>query len=471
MKPVPIILITCDELRRDTLGCYGNEAIQTPHIDSLAAQGLKYNNFYTVSPWCLPARCSILTGKYPHRSGAYSNFRPCPLDEGADNIFKSLKRGGYKTGLVGKCHFAPVPYSETRPGTTHPYDEFKAYYLRLGIDHLDLQDDKNVSVWFYDDYSKALDAAGYLEPYRNAYWDRENNGLVYPFPAPAEWHPDMWVGKKAKEYIDADNLAQSTFTWISFSGPHYPYDTPQEYYDRVDESKLPPMTIKEGELDDPARIHHKSYHGGGNIDGCGPAPQRACKNYDEDYWRRLRISYHANMALIDDMVGEILKSAKEKYGDDCLILFTADHGEMLGSHGLWGKHNCAYDEVWRIPMIAKFPNQNKPETTDVIANSNDIFPTCLKAAGLEIPEIDGTPLQEQKGMPYTFAEGEGYLAVTDGTIKYIHIEKPGESYRELLDMGSDPHEFENQINKPEYAQDVIRMAGQVVNHFMDTVMP
>ena len=120
-----IILITCDELRRDTLSCYGNQAIATPNIDSLAQNGVRYENFHTVSPWCLPSRCSMLTGKYPHRSGAYSNFRPCPLDDGADNIFKSLQRGGYKTALFGKCHFAPVPYGKTRPGQTFPYEEFR----------------------------------------------------------------------------------------------------------------------------------------------------------------------------------------------------------------------------------------------------------------------------------------------------------------------------------------------------------
>jgi len=269
----------------------------------------------------------------------------------------------------------------------------------------------------------------------------------------------------------SDDASSPSFTWVSFSGPHYPFDTPEEYLDRVDVDKLPPIQIKEGELDDPSRIHHKSYHGGGNIDGCGSVPERACKNYDQDYWQRLRTSYHANMALIDDMVGEILKAAKEKYGDNVLILFTADHGEMLGNHGLWGKHNCAYDEVWRIPMIAKFPNVQDARTTDAMANSNDIFPTCLKAAGLEIPDIDGTALQDQTGMAYTFAEGEGYLAVTDGTIKYVHVEKPGESYRELLDMDNDPHEYENHINKAEYAKDVIRMSNEVINHFMATVMP
>lgn len=474
MNRPTIILITCDELRRDTLSCYGNKAIQTPHIDSLAAQGTQFQNFYTVSPWCLPARCSILTGKYPHRTGAYSNFRPCPLDTGIDNIFKGMKSGGYKTSLFGKCHFAPVPYDEARPDKTLPYDNFREYYLRLGIDHLALQDDKNVSIWFSDDYSKELAAAGYLEKCRNTNWDKENHAAVYEFPAPAEWHPDAWVGRKAAEYIRADQSDNPSFTWISFSGPHYPYDAPQEYIGRVDESKLHPMLLQDGELDAPTRIHHKSFHGGGNIDGCNNAPHKGCKYYTEDYWRRLRIRYNANVALIDDMVGQILAGAKERYGDNCLILFTADHGEMLGNHGIWGKHNCGYDEVWRIPMLAKFPGQQEGQATPVIANLNDVYPTCMKAAGLTPPNVDGIPLQEQMengGMKYTFAEGEGYIAVTDGALKYIRVEKPGECYRELLDTLNDPHEFKNHIEKEEYVQEVIRLNEKIIDHFIATVLP
>jgi arylsulfatase A-like enzyme len=201
MDKPSIIIITLDEFRRDTLSYYGNRAISTPNIDGL----------------------------YPHRSGAYSNFRKCPLDENVKNLFKELRAGGYQTALFGKCHFAPVPYRETRPDITLPYDEFRDYYLSLGLNRLDLQDDKQVSIWFYDDYSKALD--------------------------------------KAVSFVKNNNSEKPLFSWISFSGPHYPFDSPSEYFSRVDRSMLWPRKTKEGELSDPGRIHHKSFYGSGNIDG------------------------------------------------------------------------------------------------------------------------------------------------------------------------------------------------------------
>ena len=102
MDKAAILLITCDELNKGVLGYCGGQAVKTPQIDSLAKEGTNYGNCYTTSPWCLPARCSILTGLYPHHSGAYSNFRKCALDNGLPNLFTSMKEGGYHTSVFGK---------------------------------------------------------------------------------------------------------------------------------------------------------------------------------------------------------------------------------------------------------------------------------------------------------------------------------------------------------------------------------
>jgi arylsulfatase A-like enzyme len=470
-KPA-IILITCDELRRDTLSFYGNQAIATPNIDGLAQQSYVYDDCHTVSPWCLPARCSILTGLYPHHSGAYSNFRKSPLDRNIKNLFTELKKGGYQTTFFGKCHFAPTPYGETKNGITLWDEELRDYYMSLGIDHLDLVGGKCHSVWYYDDYSKELEKAGYLEDYRNRIWDRSLQ-RVFPFPGPAKYHPDYWTGDKACSFIEeADD--RPLFSWISFSGPHYPYDAPASYFNRVDRSKFFPRKIREGELLDSRRIHHKNYYGPGNIDGAGQAPDRACKNFSEDYWERLTESYNANVALIDDKVGDILATIKEKYHDNALIFFTADHGEMLGRHGIWGKHNCGYDEVWRIPMFIKHPGKGDLKRAEGLANILDILPTCLDAAGLPPIACDGQSLLTADGRcsrDYTFGEGEGYIAVTDGRYKYIHIQKEGENYRELLDRVADPDEYTSYINEPVYAGILNTLKEKVIEHFMPKVLP
>lgn len=472
MEKPAIILITCDELNKNVLGCQGGQAVATPHIDSLAKYGINYENCYTVSPWCLPARCSILTGLYPHHSGAYSNFRKCALDNGIGNLFFSMRDGGYHTSMFGKCHFAPVPYSETRADRTLPYEEFRAYYESLGIDYLELEDDKQVSVWFYDDYSKELEKAGYLKAYRDAVWNQAYQ-KVFPFPGPVEWHPDAWVGKKATEYIRKHDTNKPLFSWISFSGPHYTFDAPEEYIRQVAVDKLPSIKRKEGELAGEDRIHHDSYYGGqnSNIDGSGQAPENACKNYTEDYWKRLQTAYCANVKLIDDWVGEILNVVQEKYGDNALVIFTADHGEMLGNHGLWGKHNCAYEEVWKIPLYIRYPGQKEGSTDQRIVNTTDFLPTCLAAAQLSPLPGDGHSLSDAGWTrKYTFAEGEGFLAVTDGACKYIHVQKGTERGRELLDLAADPDEFENQIHKEEYQEKLAVLQEKMVEHILPSVL-
>ena len=464
-----ILLITCDELRKDALSCYGNRVIHTPNLDALAAAGTRFERAYSNSPWCLPSRCSLVTGLFPHNNGSYSNFRDIPLDAKLPNIYNLLSGAGYHTAHVGKCHYAPVPYSETRPDMTLPYDQFRDYFLSLGMDHLDLQDDKQVSVWFYDDYSKELDAAGYLTAYRDATWDRAN-GKVFAFPGPEAWHPDSWVGRKSAEYLQNFHRDQPLFLWASFSGPHYPFDAPADYFERVDMSQ-DCRIFSESEFDDPSRIHSATYHGrpSGAIDGLGAAPDGATKNYTDAYWHDLRRSYFANVAQIDDRIGQILSAVEQRFGDDVLIIFTADHGEMLGNHGVWGKNNCAYEDVWNVPLIVKTPGENQAEVSDSKAMLVDIFPTCLAAAGLPTDFCDGAPLAERVatgGADTVVAEGEGFLAVSDGRYKLVRVAQGDRQHIELIDLEADPYEFVNLANDAAYHAQRARLLGQMIDLLM-----
>lgn len=464
-----ILLITCDELRADALSCYGNRVISSPNLDALAARGTRYERAYCNSPWCLPSRCSLATGLYPHRNGAYSNFRDIPLDPEAPNIYTLLRGAGYHTGHIGKCHYAPVPYGDTRPDQTLPYEAFRDYYLSLGMETLALQDDKQVSVWFMDDYAAELDAAGYLSAYRDATWNRAN-AKVFPFPGPAEWHPDSWVGRKACDFLDSYAKEQPLFLWVSFSGPHYPFDAPAEYYGRVD-MPLDARVASAIEFDDPSRIHSATYHGRptGAIDGLGQAPGGATKHYSEAYWRELRRNYFANVAQIDDYIGRILSSLDARFGEDALIIFSADHGEMLGNHGLWGKNNCAYEDVWNVPLIVKHPECDLAATTDALCMLVDILPTCLAAAGLKPDFCDGLPLDERiasGGADYVFAEGEGFLAVSDGRFKLARVAQGERRHTELIDRESDPHEFVNRIGDPTLQAERARLFAAMTDHLM-----
>lgn len=460
-----VLLITTDQLRRDVLGCYGCTAVPTPHLDRLAAAGTVYDRAYTASPWCLPSRSSLVTGLYPRNHGAYSNFRDRPLSPALPNLYTTFGGLGYRTGHVGKCHFAPVPYGDTRPDATLPYERFREYYLSLGMDHLDLQDDKQVSVWFRDDYARELEAAGHLAAYRARVWDKPAK-KVFTFPGPAEWHPDAWVGRKAVELISADSGEQPFFGWISFSGPHFPFDPPAEYLDRVDLGRYPAPARRDGEFEDPGRIHHRSWRG-----QRGWIESGANREHDEDYWRRLRHHYLANVALIDDQVGAVLAAAEERFGDDLVVIFSCDHGEMLGNHGLWGKGNCFYDDVLRVPLIHRRAGRDGAGTrSDALVSLVDVLPTLLAAAGGSPDAVDGRHL-DGDGHPHVFAEGEGFSVVTDGRSKLVTVRKDGAELTEMFDLETDPHEFDNVAGKPSNAETERDLLAATVAAYLDTAMP
>ncbi len=468
-----IVLITADELRKDALGCYGGRAVDTPNVDRLAARSLCFERAYAQSPWCMPSRCAILTGLYPHNHGAYSNFRPLRLSPALPNLYNLLRQAGYGTAHVGKCHYAPVPYQRTRATETLPYDDFREYYLSLGLEHLDLQDDKQVSVWFSDDYSRELAAAGHLEAYRAEVWNGRN-GKVFAFPGPAEWHPDAWVGSRAAEWIRAYSDPRPPFVWVSFSGPHFPFDAPSRYLDRVQDSLVGRGAFREGEFDDPNRMHHRSFHGGGGIEGSGSAPGRACKNYPDSYWHALRKAYFANVALIDEQVGHVLDAVAERFGADAAVIFTADHGEMLGQHRLWGKNACAYEDVLNVPLLACLPGVTARRESGAQVALIDLLPTCLRLAGASEQAVDGRDLLDvlrDGGRRYVYSEGEGFVSASDGACKYVRRVARDGSFMEMFDLEADPGEFVNVVGEPRYAARRAELEQAILDLWMGRLLP
>jgi arylsulfatase A-like enzyme len=466
-----ILLITADELSAGVLPAYGGHAIATPGVDALARGGLTFDAAYTASHLCLPSRGALLTGLYPHRSGAYSNFRPCALRPELPNLYNLLRRGGYTTGHIGKCHYSPAPYHLTRPEATLDHEPIREFLLSLGLDHLDLLNGKMNSIWFWNDYSRELQGAGFLAPYREACWDQAR-GKVFAFPGPAHWHPDAWVGRKAVERLEALDPARPSFHWVSFAGPHYPMDPPAEYLQRVDPARIPPIAFQPGEWDDRSKIQAQAYHGDGpaGAEGRWFGIPKACKDYDRAYIDRLRHYYHANVVLIDDWVGRIVEVARRRFGENLLILFSADHGDMLGDHWLWAKNRCAYESVLRVPLIVQGGAFVGGGRTDARVSLLDVLPTCLQAAALDAPQaLDGRPLGEQiarGGRPWIITEAEGFASIQDYRYKLIQARSQDGWQVELHDLRDDPQEFRNLAAESSLAPIVAELRARLVEHFL-----
>lgn len=470
-----ILLITTDQLRRDALPLYGNHAIDTPGIDRIARRGTTFDAAYTPSHLCMPARCALLTGRYPHRNGSYSNFRPTALTPQTPTLYNTLRSAGYTTGHIGKCHYTNTPYHRARLDQTIEGEPVKDFILSLGLDHLDLQNGKLNSLWFWNDYSRELEEAGYLDAYRQAVADPQA-AKVLLFPGPAQWHPDAWVGRKGVEYLSRLDAAQPSFTWVSFSGPHYPVDPPAEYLDRVRVERLPPRRLKDGDLEDPSKIQHDAYVGGPVKVGCEArqwAPGKACRNYDEAFWHRLSHYYHANVALIDDWVGQLLDAAEKQFGDNLLVVFTADHGEMLGHHGIWAKNRCGYQDVLKIPFTVCGPGFAADTRSHARINHLDLMPTFLEAADADCPPTDGHLLRESianGGRRYIITEADGFVTIQDDHCKLIELKHPQGNKCELYDLKKDPDEFTNLADDPAYTSVLAELRERVINHFTATCL-
>ena len=455
---VPVIWITWDEAHRDTLSMYGAGTHKTPNVDALAACSHNYTNAYTSSPVCLPARCSMATGLAPHHTCSLSNHTGCALRDSLDHVFRLMHRMNYRTSVFGKCHFMPVAYPMTRPDVTFDGEHIMAYYRSLGIDTLVCEDDKNCSAWFYDDFGKAMELYGIMKPYRDARMDPKN-GNVFPFPGPDDMHPDRWVADQAIRYIN--NCEDSNeFIWVSFSGPHYPVDTPKSYTERIDLSKLPPRKIREGEWDDRTKLHAQSYHGPGVTEGSGQAKDHAQKNFTQEYWDRWQKGYRGNVLLLDDCLGDIMKAVRAKWGNEPMVIFTADHGDMSGHHGIWAKNSAAYEDVIRIPMMIHLPGQTQGVSHAEYASNLDILPTTMKHIFGVAMDCDGRDCIDAATAPQIIiSEKDNQAAVIHNGKKMVLTRFKGVLYRELYDLEKDPDEFENVYQKPEYQQTVAELTA------------
>lgn len=453
MKKPSILFITTDEQHIDTL--YRNDMpYELPALRGLMEISDIYTQVYSASPVCLPARCTWMTGLRPHRNGCISNNFGATLPLELPNLFTCMREAGYTSSMHGKCHFAPCPYPAVRPYLTQGYETFMAYYRMLGMDHLDLQDDKNISMWYYDDYGIEMEKKGLLSEYRRRFVRDKVRGELADYPHAADTHPDSWIGRKALEYLDQCSSDQPHFMWVSFSGPHYPMDVPDEYMDRVDMDRDIPRRFRLGEWEDETKHNRMSYYGiGPGPEGSGGAVDDAQMNYSEEYWRRWRQKYYANIVQIDDYIGEIIEKARKIWGEDLYIVFTADHGDMMGNHSLWGKNSALYDDVLRVPLLVHKPGQTGSRTIDTRVCSTEVFPTLLEAGGCRIPEIcDGETLENMTakgGRDVIISTCEGRLALIKGDWKLclngvgFELQADAKIYKEMYNLKEDPYEYTN----------------------------
>ncbi len=470
MKRKNILLIMTDQHRADYVGYSGSGKVQTPNIDRIA-EGMRFTCCQTVNPICTPARTALLTGRYSHQIGTLSMAGD--LSREIRTFPQALQEAGYHTMASGKLH-----YLQTWPWSTPRCRALDLVALKeemrgFGFDQLWETAGKQLMLKNYCDYSAYLEGKGLLETYLDAVEAAGDNQDTPDFTED-QGLPSVVDEADYVDVLTADHtLAQLRgrpkdapfFALCSFCSPHKPFDPPQRYLDRVPYEE---------------------------VDDFIPGPgERQLTQAEKEQLYRKRRAYKAMILLLDDQVGRLLAYLeKEALLEETVVIFTSDHGEMLGDHFRIQKA-IAYREACTVPLAIRHPDYLTGSVCASPVELTDVTATILEAAGLSAeslrkpwPAYNGTPparslmpiITGERGAirEFSFSECNGeWQMLQTAAMKYVkHLRTPNALARreELYDLRTDPDERVNVVEDPRYAADLdwFRLQRE---YLIDTTQP
>ncbi|MCL2640144.1 MAG: sulfatase-like hydrolase/transferase [Phycisphaerales bacterium] len=426
-----ILLIISDEHNANVMGCAGDSIIQTPSMDRLAREGVMFQNCYTNCPICVPVRAAMTAGKYVSRIGSWNNFSMLP--PATPSIARVLNAAGYDSYLVGKMHYD----NSCRYG-------FKDLWWNMNSEH----------------------RTG-LGPPRFAADDFSNEGGYPHFETEFGIAESSTIMRQAQRVTNGitdflgsyDPADKPFFAIVGYEGPHLPMILPQAYYDLY-KGRIPMPFVQDGDIEKLPRNYRQLR----NI-------MRAHKLSDEKlrYFREL---YYAQTQFIDEHIGHTLAALdKSLHANNTIIIYTTDHGEMLGEHGMLWK-GAMYEESARVPLIVSYPKRWKGgQTRRGACSLLDVTRTVADVAGADVPlDWNGSSLVPWLDDPsvrwkdlavseyYAQQISSGFSMLRMGPWKYVYHTSADPKHgpeRELFNLETDPHEFTNLANSPDH-QSLIR---------------
>ncbi|HZX06105.1 sulfatase-like hydrolase/transferase [Kribbella sp.] len=432
--PPNVLLICTDQQRFSALGASGNDEVDTPNLDRLAGQGALFENCYVQSPVCAPSRASLMTGRYVHQHGLWANGVGLPDHE---RLFsKDLAEAGYDCGLVGKFHLNAC------------------FGGRSEVRH---DDGFRVFRWAHDPYPGSSEN----EYHRWLYTVRpELAGAELDYDSlPREIHYSHWIGEQTIDFLTRSRERSKPFFFVAnFFDPHHGFGAPEEYVRRYRARELsrPIPDDLSGKPPIQTEASHESYAG----------HARGFTTYSPEELQEVKAAYYAMVTLIDDEVGRILDALDaEGLADDTLVVFTSDHGEMLGDHELMLKGPMMYEQAVRVPLILRLPPTIPAGTrcTDLV-QWIDLSSTILTAAGLTprgegqdlLPLTTGHPsardwaLSEYRNSGHPYADPVHLTMLRHDRWKLAvqHASPTRPRTGELYDLTADPHEQQNLWHDP-----------------------
>lgn len=501
MKKQPnFLFIVTDQHRADHLGCYGNRIVRTPNIDGIAAKGTRWDRFYVANPICMPNRASIMTGRMSSLHGARHNG--IPLSRNHTTFVELLKDAGYQTGLIGKSHlqsFTGLPATnryEPDPNLHSPSLDLRDAYKdnRHGEDYdleiapkWDRPLAERLSGDFYG-FEEVEIAADHADQASGDYllWARAQHpdfdSLVGPenalpdnrIKAPQAWrtavpeelYSTSWVAERSQAWLRARAASDRPFfLQMSFPDPHHPFTPPGKYWDMYDPADIVlPESFGKGDLP-PIRAMREAMEKGSD-----PRDNQNPFTVTEEEARALIALTYGSITMIDDAIGRVLAELDALgLAENTVVIFTTDHGDYMGDHGLMLKLLLHYQSTIRSPFIWQDPAnpvEGSPEgcaRESGLASSIDISATILARAGVQaFNGMQGRDLFGSTPPDCVIVEEDSQRRMTGFdrpqrvrtlvTERYRMSLRHGEDWHELYDLRADPQEMKNLYDDPASAE-------------------
>lgn len=442
-----ILLLFSDQHNASVLGCEGHPDVKTPHLDSLARQGVRFSRAYCQDGICVPSRVSMLTGQYPRTTGVIDNRDRPPLPAQLHPLHKLLSENGYITAAFGKRHL-PQDISDG-------FDE-----TCTTISPKQEPSDESYRDWIAEQ--------GQADAFERD-WIESKQSPLYSHISQLRWEntAEAYTALKTIDFIRrAKNKDQPFFCWCSFVRPHQPYTPVAKWAKFYDPAKI---TLPEN-LREP-------------VEALPPMMQRWRRNTkrpwclaeaakDEQLYRNYISYYYALVTEIDYYIGRVLDCLESQgLAENTIVIYSSDHGDFVGAHGMVEKcalgHNV-YEDTLRIPLIMHWPGHfQKALVADDLIELIDLYPTLLELAGIEKPADYDLPgfslapmLSRGKRLGRLFAVSENFSQVSIITERYklgtwIEPPNPNFDFREhgdmLFDRRNDRWEVNNLAGKPQVA--------------------
>ncbi len=433
-QPPNILLIISDEHAPMYSGPYGHPLVKTPHMDRLAEDGVTFTNAYCNSPLCMPSRMSFMTGRYIHHIGAWDNAAPLRPD--AITWAHILRDAGYDVVLSGKQHFGGL-------------DQLHGFRTQLARD------------------LHAERKHGLTD------WENGTPQASLPWQGPAKAGPGTTEEIKVDDLAEEEALkylhdpARKEQPWVlnvSFISPHFPLVVPQRFWDLYPLNEIDLPDIPDGHLENQHPVYQRMRRMFG------------CVDFPEELVRRARAGYYGLITYLDEKIGNLLQTLEETNQlENTVVIYTSDHGEMNGEHGMWRKSNF-YEASVRVPLQIMLPDSiSERRQIDEVVSLVDLTATLVDIAGGDsIAQLDGDsliPLLQDHAddwKDYAFSE---YLAhgverpmamLRKGNYKYNYsLGDPPELYN----ISEDPEEFQNLANLPQYQKICDEMKTQLLDEW------